>query len=75
MTDTDTGFEGYVKARLEDISRVQAEQRTEIQSINTQVGTLAVSVGALKATARAWGIFAGVLSGIASGILAKFWRP
>jgi hypothetical protein len=50
MTDS-TDF-GYIKARLEDISRVQGEQRQEIQEVRAEVASLRVEIGALKATAR-----------------------
>jgi hypothetical protein len=53
--DETTAF-GYIKARLEDISRVQGEQRQEIQEVRADVASLRVEIGALKATARAWGV-------------------
>jgi hypothetical protein len=73
MPDGETNFEGYVRARLEDIGRVQGEQRLEVQAVRIQVTELSVSVGALKATARAWGIFAGMVSGAVTGMGLKFW--
>ena len=74
MADTSTDF-GYIRARLEDISRVQGEQRQEIQEVKVDVAALRVEVGALKATARAWGVFAGILSGMLSSVAGKLWRP
>lgn len=71
----DDGFQGYVRAKLEDFGRVQAEQRAEIQEIRADIASLRVAVGALKATARAWGIFAGILSGALSSVAGKLWRP
>lgn len=70
----DDGFQGYVKARLEDIARVQGEQRQEVMEVKTDVAAVRVEIGALKATARAWGIFAGILSGAVSSVAAKLWR-
>lgn len=72
--DQSTDF-GYIKARLEDISRVQGEQRQEIQEVRSEVASLRVEIGALKATARVWGMIAGALSGILSALAAVLgWR-
>ena len=79
MPEPGTDFEGYVRARLEDISRVQTEQRGDLLNLRVAVASLAVALGALKATARAWGTFAGVISGmfsaVAASVASRLWRP
>lgn len=70
----DENFQGYVTARLEDILRVQAEQRQEVLGVKVDVAAVRVEVGALKATARAWGIFAGIVSGLISSLAGKLWK-
>lgn len=71
----DENFQGYVTARLEDIARVQGEQRQEVMSVKADVAAVRVEIGALRATARAWGIFAGILSGVLTSVAGKLWRP
>ena len=71
----DENFQGYVTARLEDILRVQGEQRQEVLGVKVDIAAVRVEVGALKATARSWGVFAGILSGALSSVAGKLWRP
>jgi hypothetical protein len=37
-------------------------------------GKLMAEVSGLKATARAWGTFSGIVSGVAASIAARLWR-
>lgn len=73
--NADENFQGYVTARLEDIARVQGEQRQEVMGVKVDVAAVRVEIGALKATARAWGVFAGIVSGILASVAGKLWRP
>lgn len=94
MTDHDDGFQGYVKAKLEDIGRNQGEQwsainglrdsltgiRVDLSSLKASAATtedvtaLAQDVSSLKATARAWGAFAGIIAGVVTTVTGRLWK-
>ena len=88
MTEHDNEFHGYIRAQFEQLNARQDrlssaanEIREEVSVVRAGVAVLeqttakATDVAALKATARAWGIFAGSVSGILTAIGAKLWRP
>jgi hypothetical protein len=88
VSEHDDAFHGYVKAKLEELLMGQTEQwgaingvKRQIEGVSASVAVIeataakATDVAALKATARAWGSFAGVISGIGTALGVKLWKP
>jgi len=70
----DDDFQGYVRAKLEELSTGQQNQWTSITGLREEMKGVEIKIAELRTTARLAGAFAGVIAGVFASFIPKPWK-